>query len=161
MIRVICLKFICVCFLLSNGIAFAGSIEGPYIVWVNIDPDSFGGVDKKIKKYVNSGDDLCWNKDARLYMKKRPPGITEKAVIDALINNKKTTKIKLLNILSTSFDEVPSFDGLVVFSPVGGPRLISLSSTGVIKKDRINDVENIDSIAASFCLVMPPVVRKP
>ncbi|NML15478.1 hypothetical protein [Azohydromonas caseinilytica] len=94
-------------------------------------------------------------------MKKRPPRIASELVTKALLENSKGAQSALVEILGKPFDQVPAFDGVIVYADDPSPRFISLSLKGKKKAEPISNVADIDAIKASLCIVMPPIARRP
>lgn len=139
----------------------SGSVDGPYVLWLNISNDPTVSIDAKVRAYLNSGDDLCWNANARMYMRKRPPDLTASLATQALIQKSRSAQQKLKYILHAPFDQAPEFDGIIIFSDKPSPRFISLSARGNRKEEPISDISNNEAIKASLCVVMPSVQRLP
>lgn len=148
-------------FYFCHGTAMAGSVEGPYIVWVNLSEADHQVVDREIREYLTSKDGVCWNDGALLYMTKRPLSITASLVRSALIDRNKKSIAELLKILHHEFDIVPEFDGLVAYSDSGDRKLISISANGKIKVEPTVNLEGQQAIGPSFCIVLPPISHKP
>ncbi|MEQ6341570.1 MAG: hypothetical protein M3A44_07915 [Gammaproteobacteria bacterium] len=139
--------------------AFAGSVEGPYIVWVNLSKEP-SEVDNKIRNYLNHGDDLCWNNDALIFMRSRPPEISKELINSAIIKHETKAIAKLNRILKKPFGEAnDGFDGIIVYGDQPKPKMYSLT-TGLrqVKSESINSKKELE---ISLCILMPEIIRKP
>ena len=143
--------------------AVAGSVDGPYLVWMNLAQQP-GPVDARIRNYVNSGKSECWNSQALLFMRSKPKAITPALVAKALLKQDRKAIAQLNQILGTGFgDEATAgFDGIVVYTDQPSPRLISLT-TGKRKVDSmlVESLTKKDELELSFCVVRPDTVRQP
>jgi len=157
--------------LLAGGPLRAGSVEGPYLVWVNLAiadgrhaahaADQAEGADAQIRAFVNGAQRLCWPDGALLYMRERPAGITTALVRQALEARDPAAQQRLRTLLRRPFGEVPGFDGLVAFSNRPVPRLIGLPMAGRLRAEPLRSATGEDAWGASFCRVMPPISRRP
>lgn len=139
----------------------AGSVEGPYLVWVNLAAADAGQADAQIEGFVNGEQRLCWPDGALLYMRERPPGITTALVRRALEARDPAAQQRLRTVLRRPFGEVPGFDGLVAYSNRPVPRLIGLPMVGRLRAEPLRSATGEDAWGASFCRVMPPISRQP
>lgn len=62
-------------FLLVSAYVWAGAVPGPNVVWMNLSKNP-APVDRKVERYLESGDDFCWNRGALMFMRSKPSGIT-------------------------------------------------------------------------------------
>lgn len=139
--------------------AWAGTVEGPYIVWMNLSKEP-AEVDNKIRNYLNHGDDLCWNNDALIFMRSKPPEVSRELVTLSIIKQEPKAIAKLNRILKKPFGEASGgFDGIVVYSDQPEPKMYSLT-TGhrQVKSESINSQKELE---LSLCILMPEIIRKP
>jgi hypothetical protein len=141
--------------------ASAGIAGGPYIVWVNLASDDPSTADDAIRAAVDSEDKQCWSDDALLYMRLRPPGITDDLVRRALVRKDPAAQRSLRARLKQPFDTVPAFDGIVAYLDNGPPRLVSLSARGAIRTDAVIAGGGEPTWLETFCHVLPPVAHAP
>jgi len=137
----------------------AGSVEGPYLVWLNLAADA-GHADAQIQGFVNGEQRLCWPDGALLYMRERPPGITTALVRRALEARDPAAQQRLRTLLRRPFGEVSGFDGVVAYSARPVPRLIGLPMAGRLRAEPLRSATGEDAWGASFCRVMPPISRQ-
>lgn len=144
--------------------ALAGIAGEPNIVYANLSADRDSTVDSALKSAVNSAKPECWMKGAGLiYMKKRPPGVTDTLIKRAVLQGGLQAKRSLSKVLlSYKDDEVSGFDGVIVYADKPAPRFISMTvKTLVINSQQIADVRNGKDVELAFCAVKPDVVRAP
>lgn len=144
--------------------AGAGSVEGPYVIWMNLGTTNKNAVDERVKKYLDSGDDFCWQRGSSImYMQQRPKEMTEQLVRDGLISRDRAAIRKLKKILKQEFPEAGSeLDGIIVFTEHDGPRFTSITTgSGKIQSTRISSTEDQKKLGFSLCYVMPPITREP
>ncbi len=139
----------------------AGSVEGPYLVWVNLAASDPGHADARIKDFVNGEQRLCWPDGALLFMRARPPGITTALVRRALAAEDPAAQRRLRALLRRPFGEVSGLDGVVAYSDRPVPRLIGLPMTGRVRAEPVRSATGEDAWGATFCRVMPPISRLP
>lgn len=144
---------------LQAGAALAGSVEGPYIVWMNLGSVQPQQADAQITAFVNGQQRLCWPDGALLYMRQRPPGVTPALVRRALVLRSAAAQRSLRALLRKPFDEVPGFDGVVAYVDQGTPRLIGLPMQGAVRAEPIRSASGEQAWAATFCRVLPPISR--
>ena len=138
--------------------AWAGAVPGPYVIWVNLSMHP-GPVDRTVENYLESDDDLCWNKGALMFMRSKPSGVTPALVRRAVLEKDVGALRKLSAILRRPFGEAnQGFDGLIAYSELPEPTYYGLT-TG---RNRIQSVQPLpDFLGRTICVVMPEVVRKP
>jgi hypothetical protein len=142
--------------------AFAGSVEGPHLVWVNLTSSAkeLNSVDSRLKNFLNNQDKFCWDDGLLVFMKNKPRQMTHKLVMSAVVKRQGASIKKINEILKTPFDEaVSGFDGIVVYTDKPKPMLYSIT-TGKMKiiSDSVDRPEHLEG---AFCNVIPPIVRKP
>lgn len=143
------------------GPASAGSVDGPYIVWVNLGTHDPGRADAKIRGFMNGDDRLCLQDGSLLFMTRRPAQITPARVRQALLKGDLIARRRLQAALRQAFDDVPGFDGLVAYTDAGPPRLWSLSTSGRVRSEALRGASGEEAWGATFCNVLPPIERKP
>ena len=143
------------------GPASAGSVEGPYLVWINLGTHQPAEADAQIRAFVDGSDHLCWPNGALLYMRKRPPALTPALARRAVLGRDAAAVRQVQAILRRPFDEVAGFDGVVVYTDAGPPRLASLAVGGRKKSEAVRGPTGEAAWGATFCNVMPPIARLP
>ena len=146
---------------LPGGAALAGSVEGPFIVWMNLGTVQPQHADVQITAFVNGPQRLCWPDGALLYMRQRPPGVTPALVRRALVGRNAAAQTALRALLRKPFGEVPGFDGVVAYADHGTPRLLGLPMKGAVRAEAIPSASGEDAWGATFCHVLPPISRRP
>lgn len=156
--------------------SFAGYRDDRFVVWVNLDEGPHREiVNKVIKDFVESGrvDTECgvhWREwGSTLYMKKRPPGITDELVRKAFVE-KDRASLQQLNRFLKSFRDAEreideGLDGIMVYSKKNGPRMMNF----VTNRKKIKTFEmrgdgaspSARDIEDAFCVLLPPVTRAP
>jgi hypothetical protein len=141
----------------------AGSVEGPYLIWMNLAPPHarHADADIQIKTFVDGDDRLCWPEGALLFMRARPPGVTAALVRRALEHREPAAQERLRMLLRKPFEDVPAFDGVVAYSERGAPSLLALPMTGRVRSEALRSATGEDAWGATFCRVMPPISRLP
>ena len=147
--------------LLGTAGAEAGSVEGPYIVWVNLGTVQAQRADEQIIAFVNGEQRLCWDEGALLYMRQRPPGITPALVRRALERREPAARRRLRELLRQPFDTLPGFDGVVAYADHPTPRLMSLGARGPVRSEPVRSATGEEAWGATFCRILPPVSRRP
>lgn len=150
---------------LSSEQATAGLVDGPFVIWENLGKAKKDIMDTKVKQYLNSGDDLCWEMGSSLmYMRKRPAEINDELIRDGLIL-KKRAAIEKLNRQLLKYKSSPiwkGFDGIIAYTDQNGPRLTSFTvGSKKIKSVEISDINIPGDIRFAVCGVMPPITRAP
>ena len=146
---------------LLAGPAQAGSVEGPYIVWMNLGTLQPLRADEQITAFVNGEHRLCWGDGALLYMRQRPLGVTSALVRRALVQRNDAAQRRLRALLRQPFGEVPGFDGVVAYVDHGTPRLLGLPMKGAVRAEAIRSASGEEAWGATFCHVLPPISREP
>jgi hypothetical protein len=141
--------------------ARAGSVEGPYIVWINLGSKAPEVADDQIRAFVNGSDRLCWDDSALLYMRKRPASITPALVRSALYNRNAGSQRKLRDVLRQPFDNLPAFDGLVAYDDRGEPKLWSFTVAGKVSSEQIRSATGEMAWGPTFCRLLPPIAHRP
>lgn len=143
------------------GVARAGLPGGPFVVWVDLAATNRSAVDEAVRDVFNGDDKLCWGGDALLYMRKRPPGITDALVRRALVAREAAAQSRLRALMKKPFDEAPAFDGVIAYVDEGVPRLVSLSAAGRVRSDAVVGPAGAQVWLPSLCNVFPPIDHSP
>lgn len=146
---------------LLGGAALAGTVEGPFIVWINLGTAQPQRADAQITAFVNGPQRLCWPDGALLYMREHPPGVTPALVRRALVQRNVAAQKALRALLRQPFGEVPGFDGVVAYADHGKPRLLALPMVGAVRAEAVRSASGEDAWGATFCRVLPPISRRP
>ena len=144
-----------------HAAAGAGSVEGPYVAWVNLS-DNPKLIDTRIRDYVNSdkAEKDCWGHSGLLYMRRKPAGLTKEFVRQAVVDKDPKALRALNKLLKQPFDELDAgMDGVIVYDDANGPRLYSLT-TGHKKVDAYK-LPDLSHLGKGFCAVLPPITRAP
>lgn len=152
--------------MLVPSLALAGSLSGPYVVWVNLDGEAGKAVDARIKAVADTS--ICegeWLNHPLLYTVQRPPLITNQVVKKAFIARDPVALKQIKTALRRYKDEDvgdDGMDGIYVYTSHGGPRLMSLPTQARrIKSYPVSLDPNDDRIEKAFCAALPPIKRKP
>jgi hypothetical protein len=152
---------------------FAGSVNGPYVIWVNLDSSNDAKrVDKIVGDFASKKSTECNGNWAThkplLYMKRRPPLITDKLIRRVFLEGNLSQKIKLNQLLRsyTDVDLDDGFDGVIVHAKIKGESQILSLTTGKNKIQSYtaalkNSLPQRESIEDAFCALIPPITRKP
>lgn len=144
--------------------AFAGLISEVNVVYADLGKSKNSYIEASLRGAISSKSPECWNKgEGFIYMKKRPPGITNDLLYDAIVQGKKDRQ-RLLEKLLLSYkdDDASGFDGAVIYVDSPSKRFISFNARKrTIKSQEISDISNAKDIELSFCSVKPEIVRLP
>lgn len=146
---------------LLGGATLAGSVEGPFILWMNLGTLQPQHADEQITAFVNGPQRLCWPDSALLYMRQHPSGVTPALVRRALVQRSAAAQAQLRALLRKPFGGLPGFDGVVAYADHGTPRLLGLPMKGAVRDEAIRSASGEDAWGASFCKVLPPISRGP
>jgi hypothetical protein len=148
---------------LASSALHAGSVEGPYLIWMNLAPSHarHADADSQIKAFVEGDDRLCWPEGALLFMRARPLGVRAALVRRALEDREPGAQQRLRTPLRNPFDDMPAFDGAVAYSEHGVPSLLALPISGRVRSEALRSATGEDPWGATFCRVMPPISRLP
>lgn len=147
--------------LAAHAAAGAGSLEGPYVAWVNLANDP-RPVDARVKDYIDSGRarDDCWRNGSVLYMRRKPAGLTKELVRQAVVDKEPKAMRALNKLLRQPFDErLDGMDGVIVYDDAKGPNMYSLTTGG--KKVKTYNLPDPGQLEKGFCAVLPPISRTP
>lgn len=149
-----------VIFLFFTSLSHAGSVEGPYVIWVNLSSEKIA-VDSVVKSFLDRGDTTCWNSSAIMFMRSKPKALTEQLVRQALIENTPTAQRKIQKILATGFGDAENgFDGIIAYIDHPRRSLFSMSrSCSRVEHDF--EINSINQIPGALCNVMPDIKRAP
>jgi hypothetical protein len=156
--------------------SFAGHRDDRHVVWVNLDEGQNGlFINDVIREFIESGsiDKECginWSgSGSTLYMKKRPPGITNELIKKAFLE-KNEKSLRDLNKFLKSFRDIKGeinegLDGVVVYSVSGNPRMMNfVTGRKKIKTFHLASKKSSPStqdVEDAFCVLLPPVTRAP
>ncbi len=156
------------CSLVIDVNVLAGSVSGPYVVWVNLDANQGKQVDDVLKKYLNQKNRDCFEyyKEPILYMQDRPANISNELVYDAFVKGNleaiATLNKKLIDFVDEDGD---GLDGVMVYSSKPRPRIMSLTTPRNYKKKiktiYLQEPISDTAVQAAFCAVVPPITRAP
>lgn len=142
------------------SIAHAGSVEGPYVIWVNLSGER-ATTDAIVKNFLDSGDTTCWNDSAIMFMRSKPKNLTEQTVKQALIENNPSAQKKIQKILTTKFGDAENgFDGIIAYTDHPTRSMFSMTRSSK-KIERDFEIKNTSQIPGALCNVMPDVKRAP
>lgn len=143
--------------LLAQSGAMAGSVDGPYIVWVNLAANP-ASVNQELAADLKTSE--CWQNGGVLFGSNRPKKITPELVKKAIVERDKPA-IKRLNELLGQPSEViggARFDGIVVYSDQPKPTLYSMT----VGLDKIRFAYIAPQyLGIKFCKIAPPITRSP
>lgn len=151
--------FLTTFFLLKS--ASSGSVEGPYVIWINASDNK--NIDNVIKYKINNNKINCGHPEFIIFMNTRPALITTKLTSKALIHNKYDAKIRLNRLLKQSFEDIQDgFDGVILYSDNPRPILYSITtgSTKVLKVNIANPADK-NEVWNGFCFSQPSITRNP
>lgn len=164
--------FACLLGLSLSTSGWAGSVSGPNVVWVNLDPsDDAERVNNIIASFVNNRKTDChgnWFPGASLlYMKKRPRQISDELVEDVLLR-KKSSQRKRMNLALREYKDAAAydgFDGIIVYSRSVNSTMMRLT-TGKNKIEKFSlsvngSTPEKQDIEDAFCVLLPPITRLP
>ncbi|MDH6168205.1 hypothetical protein M2282_003356 [Variovorax boronicumulans] len=162
-------------FVIAGGaysFAFAGASNGPFVVWVNLDKSANRSrVNEIISDFANSSKDCdgAWLRSPMLYMKKRPPLITDE-LIESVFLKKDTVRKKYLNAALKNYknldlSHLEGLDGVIVYTNSGAARMMSLT-TGKTKIETLTlsshgHTPEKEDIEGAFCALLPAITRAP
>lgn len=103
--------------------AAGGSTDGPFVIWSNLGAADTRIVNDKVKEYLLSGDNFCWQKGSSLmYMTKRSADITDDLIRKSLIVKNKVA-INELNKRLLNYEHSHAwsgFDGVIAYTDRNG-----------------------------------------
>ena len=156
---------------LTAQLAQAGSVEGPYLIWMNLAADH--AADDAIHQFTHTFDDDdpthfdgtdlagCWNPDAILLARELPKGITAALVRGAVIERSPEARKHLLRLLLEGDADIQGYDGVIVIVDKPLPAVVSMSARGRIKSSPAAGKSGQPDWPRAFCAVRPPISRKP
>lgn len=142
--------------------AYAGSVEGPHVVWMNLSDDP-EPVEARMVAYLNSPGNRCKSEGEILFMRKKPKAITPALARQALIKRDPLALAQLQRILKQPFgDATGGFDGIVVYTDAPTTRMLALT-TGSMKIARrpVKSLSTEGYLEEAFCEVRPGITRAP
>ncbi len=143
------------------GQAHAGSAGAPRLVWVDLEKNH--PATQAIKDFVNSQpEDIYCDGDGyglAFYIDKRPAGLTNSLVRQAVVANNARAKAAVLQIMRSFKDAdegiKDGLDGVVVFVDLDGLRMISMDARGKIARSAPASLQSPHSLSAALCSVTP------
>ena len=144
--------------------SFAGSQEGPYIVWINLSNNK--EIDVKIKNQINkdirrdANGNYCMPINSITFINIRPNGITNEIVHKAVVEGDKSAIKKVNKLMRIRYDDVinEGFDGVIVYDEYNGPRLSRLiAGKSNIDKIKLSEINSSTSLWDAFCKLVPPI----
>ena len=164
---------LCTCVLVCwPVVAAAGSVGTLHVLWVNLDV-----VDKnKDNVILNAIETGCpeMNDELIVYIKKRPPQLTNELAAKAFVNNDAAAINKLKRALVTFRDEnlpgpkgdqIKGIDGIMVYRDKPQPVLMSLTTPRYRNKKifsaSLKKPFDADDFQEKFCSLLPDLTRKP
>jgi len=162
-------------FLFAPIISLAGYAGGPYVVWVNLDLSSEKEeINQVIANFATSKSINCngeWKRgDSLLYMKKRPPLISnsliEKVFLKKSNSEKKRLNLALRGYKDIEFQHYEGLDGVIVYANENGAKKMMSLTTGKKKIESVTLASHGRSpakgdIEEAFCALLPPITRRP
>lgn len=151
----------CVVALGVHGYASAGSVEGPYVAWVNLSANP-APVDARIKRHRDSGEvaDACWGHGSILYMRRQPVGLTKDLARRAVLDKDPRAMRALGKILQQPMDEFSDgLDGVIVYDDAKGPTFYGYT-TGKTRV-KVHKMSDLGRLEDEVCAVVPPITRAP
>lgn len=149
--------------LFAQSLTSAGSVEGPYIVWVNLaaNPDP---VNQELSAYLEQRHDDCWQYGGVLVGRDRPKQITIELVRKAILERDKPAIARLNKLLKQPNDARYSdgFDGIMVYTDQPKPTLYSMTvGPKKIRFAEIHPEKYPQYLGTKFCKIAPPITRSP
>jgi hypothetical protein len=141
--------------------ANAGSVEGPYLAWINLSADP-QPVDTRIRVDRESGRarDRCWGDSSILYMRRQPVGLTKDLVRRAVLEKNPQAMRALNKILRRPLDDLTDgLDGVIVYDDANGPTYYGFTTGS--NKLKIKKLPDLKRLEEDVCAVMPAITRKP
>lgn len=165
-------RFTCLLVFGFSSSVLAGSVSGPNVVWVNLDPSADAErVDNIIASFASNRKTDChghWFPSASLlYMKKRPQQIDNELIRDVFLK-KKSSQRKRLNLALREYKDAEAydgFDGIIVYSRSTNSKMMRLT-TGKNKIEEFalsmnGHTPEKQDIEDAFCVLLPPITRLP
>ena len=153
-------------------VANAGLVGDLLVLWVNLDI-SDPTTDPIIFKTVKTG---ChdMNEELIMYVRKRPPELTNELVSKAFINNNPAALRKLKralvafrdeNIPGPKGDQIKGLDGMLAYTSKPYPKLYSLTTPRYRDKHlmwiKVKTPFDVIDFQDQFCAMLPDLTRKP
>lgn len=147
--------------LMAGAGAQAGSVSGPYVIWMNFAEDA--SADDALHAYTHKeiDADSCWSAGALLLVRDFPPAITPELVRRAVLQREPAAQSRLRALLRKGDADLDRYDGVVVVPKGRTPTLASFSASGKVMSRMAVDKAGQPIWADAFCGVLPPISRKP
>ena len=158
--------------MLCSFVANAGSVDDRLVLWVNLDITD-PTTDPIIFKAVKTG---CHNINEELimYVRKRPPELTNELVSKAFINDDLAALRKLEralvafrdeNLPGPKGDQIKGLDGMLVYTSMPYPKLLTLTTPRYRDKHifsvKVKTPFDAAGFQEQFCSMLPKLTRKP
>ena len=141
--------------------AIAGSVSGPFLIWMNLANDT--AADEALHEFTHAEitADSCWNSSALLVYRDFPSAITPALVQRAVLKREPAAQARLRALMHKGDADLERYDGIVVIPQTGKPTIVSFAASGKIKSRPAIDKAGNAHWADAFCDVLPPISRKP
>ncbi len=141
--------------------AYAGSVTGPYLIWMNFAKDA--AADQALHDYTTAqiNADMCWSDGALLLISDYPPAITPELVRRAVLKREPAAQSRLRALLRKGDADLSGYDGVIVVPKSAKPTLVSFGADGKVRSHKAVDKTGEPAWADAFCDVQPPILRKP
>ena len=155
------LRGACAAAALLTSRADAGSVTGPYLIWMNFAADATA--DQALHDYTNAPItmDMCWSDGALLLISDYPPAITRELVQRAVLKREPAAQSRLRALLRKGDADLSGYDGVIVVPRSAKPMLMSFGADGKLRSRAAVSKTGQPAWAEAFCDVQPPVLRKP
>ncbi len=141
--------------------ADAGSVTGPYLIWMNFAEDA--AADQALHDYTHAqiNADMCWSDGALLLISDYPPAITPELVRRAVLKREPAAQSRLRTLLRKGDADLSGYDGVIVVPKGAKPMLMSFGADGKVRSHAAVSKAGQPAWAEAFCDVQPPILRKP
>ena len=155
------LRGACAAAALLAGQADAGSVTGPYLIWMNFAEDA--AADQALHDYTHAqiNADMCWSDGALLLIGDYPPAITPELVRRAVLKREPAAQSRLRTLLRKGDADLPGYDGVIVVPKGAKPMLMSFGADGKVRSHPAMGKSGQADWPEAFCDVQPPILRKP
>jgi hypothetical protein len=151
-------KKMVLCFLASLHLqAFAGSLDGPFIIWVNLSQNK--QIDRLVEEQLANGEDCS---EPRIVVTAPPEWIGNDLVSRAFLKQDKKAILALDRLMRKPVKGQASegFDGIMVYDEVKGPRISSLTrSWKEVLREKVARPAGKAELWKAFCISIPEVTR--
>lgn len=143
--------------------SLAGTPDGPYVVYADLSFE--GSTPAIVKSYMDSDRKGLFCGDVArsplIFIKKRPDGMDDRRLREALINNNQAGRKKLQDLLVTyrlDLTITQGLDGIVAYVDQPKPHMLSLSTVGPIKSVKLRSSRQ-EAVVEAFCDALPNIHR--